>query len=163
MKVKRIIAVSLTMILILLGAAACSNHKLQRSIDNFGELIEFQYSFGGYNEGYWYYKIYEKDGKTYLLGEGGNGVELEGKSEVPGHVLDDIASIIKEYNIAEWDGFREDAGADVLDGYSFEIDAVYENGRIEAGGYEMYPPNYDAGHEALYSYLDELSKEAGLN
>ncbi len=125
-------------------------------------MIGFQYSFGSYNKGYWIYEIQNENGKLYLVGEGHNGVELNGKSEVPADTLEHIESIINQYNIEKWNGFSKRNNS-ILDGYSFKVEATYEKGEIKADGYMMYPTNYEAGHEALYVYLDELAKTSGLS
>lgn len=158
MKQNRIIAVSLVMIL-MLGLTGCQK---QIPIEDMGRLVEFNYSFGSFLGGDWSYKIYKKSGKTYLLGEGSNGVELKGESVVSENVSGDIEKIIKDNDIVKWNGFSK-SDDDILDGYSFSIKAIYENGTIEASGYMKFPSNYDAAHKALSTYLEKLSKEAGLS
>ena len=73
-------------------------------------------------------------------------------------VLDALQAIIEAQGIAAWDGFNQSGGAG-QDGYDFELRVIYEGGtELYAHGYMLYPDGYDAGHAALSSYLEGLTK-----
>ena len=124
-----------------------------------GQLLQFSYSFGSFNGGEWNYEIHEESGKLFITAKGYNGILLELEKEVPDDTLDKIAVIIQENEIYKWNRFN---GYDdsVLDGYSFSLNAVFEDGDIKAEAYEKYPKNYDEGHTALAAYLEELAPAA---
>lgn len=121
-----------------------------------GRLLSFSYSYGSYNGGYWSYELYEKDGNTYFIGEGMNGVDLNVVGRVDAAVMEDLTALMQQHGIFEWNGFSG-SDDDVLDGYSFGLLADYGSGALQASGYMKYPRGYEEGHAALAAYLGELA------
>jgi len=132
-------------------------------VSKFGGLKNFAYSYGSFNGGQRDFTITEasgddvrSEGRYLFVAKGYNGVDLDVEVFVGQDVLDDIAAIIADNGIAEWDGFDE-VDRDILDGYSFLLAAQYESGTIQASGYMKYPNNYEQGHAALSEYLESLA------
>ncbi len=75
---------------------------------------------------------------------------------VDAETLDKARTILENYNVASWAGFRgEDPNA--LDGYSMRFQAEFVDGsRIEAFGENNFPKNFNE----VFSELDDLTVEA---
>lgn len=75
---------------------------------------------------------------------------------VAAETLDKARTILEDYNVASWAGFRgEDPNA--LDGYSMRFQAEFVDGsRIEAFGENNFPKNFNE----VFSELDDLMVEA---
>lgn len=75
---------------------------------------------------------------------------------VAAETLDKACTILENYNVASWAGFRgEDPNA--LDGYSMRFQAEFVDGsRIEAFGENNFPKNFNE----VFSELDDLTVEA---
>lgn len=75
---------------------------------------------------------------------------------VAAETLDKARTILENYNVAFWAGFRgEDPNA--LDGYSMRFQAEFVDGsRIEAFGENNFPKNFNE----VFSELDDLTVEA---
>ena len=75
---------------------------------------------------------------------------------VAAETLDKARTILENYNVASWAGFRgEDPNA--LDGYSMRFQAEFVDGsRIEAFGENNFPKNFNE----VFSELDDLTVEA---
>lgn len=75
---------------------------------------------------------------------------------VAAETLDKARTILENYNVASWAGFRgEDPNA--LDGYSMRFQAEFVDGsRIEAFGENNFPKNFNE----VFSELDDLMVEA---
>ena len=75
---------------------------------------------------------------------------------VDAETLDKARTILENYNVASWAGFRgEDPNA--LDGYSMRFQAEFVDGsRIEAFGENNFPKNFNE----VFSELDDLMVEA---
>ena len=75
---------------------------------------------------------------------------------VAAETLDKARTILENYNVASWAGFRgEDPNA--LDGYSMRFQAKFVDGsRIEAFGENNFPKNFNE----VFSELDDLTVEA---
>ncbi|MCL2818600.1 MAG: hypothetical protein FWD41_02590 [Actinomycetia bacterium] len=129
-------------------------------------LVGFSYHFGSYWDGQWDFDITPVEGSegAYLFrGLGSNGVDLDVEETVDQSVLDEIEAIIQEKDIAQWDGFSQ-RDESIKDGYGFSFKALYGDGStIEADGYEVYPSNYKAGHDALKTYLVSYSSSFGTD
>ena len=127
---------------------------------NPGHLISFSYYFGSYTLGYWEYKIYERNGNICFTAKGMNGIDLNAAGVVNATVMDDITRLFQEYKVFSWNGF---SGSDlnVMDGYSFDLAAEYDEGELKAIGYEKYPSGYKEGHAVLAEYLAELAETIG--
>ena len=137
----------------------------QTEIENLGALTSFKYNCGSFHGGAYEFAIIninEKADKAdtvpiyRFIAEGLNGVDMYANSEVGENVLDDIKAIIVSEDIFAWDGFNK-RNKDILDGYGFEFIAAFENGSIEANGYEHYPENHSQGHQTLTAYLEALA------
>lgn len=74
---------------------------------------------------------------------------------VAAETLDKARTILENYNVASWAGFRgEDPNA--LDGYSMRFQAEFVDGsRIEAFGENNFPKNFNE----VFSELDDLTVE----
>jgi len=130
--------------------------KIMNLQNDAGKLICISYSFGSFFGGQWDYSITKQYDELYLLGKGGNGVDLNVCAKVSDKELGELAEIIESNGIHSWNGFDE-FNHGVLDGYGFDLIANFENGTLIASGYEIYPDNYEAGHEVLRSYFEKLS------
>ena len=123
--------------------------------DNTGKLTGFSYSFGSFFGETLSYRIFEHNGKLYLEASGFNATPLDEKGEVPEDTLERLSVIIEAVGIKEWHGFSSDS--DVLDGYGFGLEAVYENDILTASAYHVMPDNYERGHRSLAGFLEELT------
>jgi len=72
-------------------------------------------------------------------------------------VLADLEKILKDNQIAAWNGFDK-ANRNILDGSYFTLEAQFSRASITAHGYMRWPPNFDAGAQALWDYLDDLAR-----
>lgn len=149
---KKIFLFVITLTLVIMIGVSIFN-KDKESYDE--DIVNFEYSFGGYPDGYWDYQIYMKNGKTYILAKGINGVDLNIDKEVDNSVLIDIAKIVKEYEIYNWNGFNKKSN--IVDGYTFSLTIKYSDGvQITAYGHEKYPDNYKNIHEVLLKYIESI-------
>ena len=131
--------------------------KPNNSTDINSDIESFTYNYGS-GEGAWNeYSITIKNGKYNIKGVGYSESTLNINKDIKSSDMDKLNSIIKENNIASWDGFDE-SDNNVLDGYGFKLVVKYKNGNtIEAKGYMKYPDNYKKGHNALEEFLESFS------
>lgn len=85
---------------------------------------------------------------------------IDVEAEIDEAVLDDIVRIMEEENIFAWDGFRQ-YNTEVRDGFSFSLNARFENRSILASGYMKEPENFKAGHRRLSDCLFQLAQGFG--
>lgn len=120
------------------------------------KIISFEYEYGSYWGGYYYYNIETIEEKIIFTAKGYNGVELDICKQVSEEDIKKLDSIIKKYKIDEWNGFNESDIA-ILDGYSYTLKVEYSDGRkIESYGYEKYPENYEEGDKELSELLKQF-------
>ena len=152
MRKKFLIGIALILVIIV-GVVIFNRYRNKENYD--GDIASFEYSFGGYPDEYWDYKIYTENSKTYLLGKGLNGADLNINKEVDNSVLSDISNIIEKNKIYEWNGFYKKSN--ILDGYTFSLRIKYSDGKeVQAYGHEKYPTNYEEIHEILLNYLKSI-------
>ncbi len=138
-------------ILSLMMIAGCAGSK-----PYLGDITEFSYHYGSYFGGYYEYDLVLQDDAVHFTARGLNGVELDIDKEVDPSVLDDLSSAISDNHLETWDGFSE-SNDNVLDGYSFGLNVAYDDDReLSAGGYEMYPDNYEKVHDELVEILESI-------
>ena len=134
----------------------------QSEIEKLGALTSFEYNYGSFNGGAYEFMIINinettSDAPVYrFIAEGSNGVDMYANAEVGADVLADLKEIIVSQNIFTWDGFDK-RDKNLLDGYGFDLTVAFENGSIEASGYEKYPANHAQGHRALSEFLEALA------
>ncbi len=144
---------SIILIGIILLVSGCG-----KTVQNNSNIKNFTYDYGSYNGGYYSYAITREDDQIHLDAKGMNGVDLNADKSITESDLNELAKIINDYKIYEWNGFHK-SDKNVLDGYSFSIEIQYSDGEImEASGYMKYPNNYEKAHEALENYLYSLAK-----
>lgn len=124
--------------------------------DALGPLIMFSYGYGDYFTGYYDYTVYDTADGVMLEAYGSNGVELNVEKTVPDETLEELRALIGEAGIDAWDGFDE-KDEEIMDGYSFNLKAQYQNGTLAAEGYMKEPEGYEAGHQALVDFLEKLA------
>ena len=125
---------------------------------NESAIKSFSYHYGGYNSGYYDYTIKYEDDKLVFIASGANGVDLDIHTEIDKAKLEELAKLINDKKIYEWNGFAR-YDKDVYDGYGFSLRVIYEDGGfLTADGYMKYPDNYDEGHAALVAFLEALYK-----
>ena len=152
---KKKIFVGVVLVLCILAVGVFFYMKKGKNFD--GDIISFEYEYGSSNSGYYNYKIYLKDSKTYIVAAGLNGVDLNLDGEISNNTLSEIKKIVEDNAIQKWDGFQK-KGENVSDGYSFSLKIKYSDGdELTASGYMKYPKNYDNGHKALTDYLDSIA------
>ena len=123
---------------------------------NESEIVSFAYFYGSYNEGYYDYKIDGNGDKVKFTGNGLNGVKLNINKTIDRSYLDELATIINENGIYEWNGFSGKASG-ISDGYSFTLEIVYLDGKVfKASGIGKYPKNYDSGHKIMAEFLNSI-------
>ena len=148
---KKKILVGFLVIVGLLTLTGCGKGK---KIDS--EITSFNYNFGSYNGGYYSYTITDDSNKVTYIATGSNGVDLNINKEIDRSYLEQLAKIINDKKIYNWNNFnKKDDG--VLDGYSFGLVVSYKNGeRIASNGYMKYPINYKSGHKAIVDFLNTI-------
>ncbi|MCR4924183.1 MAG: hypothetical protein K5931_09285 [Lachnospiraceae bacterium] len=120
-------------------------------------ITEFRYFFGSYFWGYQKYQIRRcVDNSVVFTARGRNGVELSVHKSISAEALELLGHVIDRLNIWAWNSFH--ASDDMVeDGYSFELQVVYENeSSINASGYELYPKDYNQGHRGLICLLNRF-------
>ena len=94
--------------------------------------------------------------KTYLEK---SWVFGEHRTEITERELKDIAHIIEEEKIKQWNGFNKIARY-VVDGTFWDILVKYQEGGIlHARGYMKYPKDFQKGYSALVEYLERVITE----
>ncbi len=148
MKNKVLLVMTMLMTIITLTACRKSNSN--------ADIISFDYSYGSFHSGYHMYSINMKNGEVTFKASGYNGVDLDVNKKIDKSYLERLSQIINDNNINEWNGFDE-RDENVLDGYSFSLRVVYDNGKnITSSGYMKYPKDYKKGHQALVDFLNEI-------
>ena len=143
---KILISMLIIMIIVITG---CGKTKGINS-----EITSFSYNYGDFDGFYNYHMTLSKEEVIYIA-SGSNGVNLNINKTIDKSKLKELAKIINDNNIYEWNGF--DKKSNVTDGYSFELKVYYENGEvIIANGYQEYPDNYNAAHKALTDFLSSI-------
>jgi hypothetical protein len=89
--------------------------------------------------------------------EGYAGGFINVEEEIGEAALEDIVQIMEEEDIFSWDGFDR-SNQEIRDGFSFELDARFENRDVRARGYMERPENFRQGHEKLADYLLRLAQ-----
>lgn len=118
-----------------------------------GGITYFKYEFGSYFGGEYTFFIKKDNSKITYKAIGGNGADLNVSREINDQELSGLAQIVDDYGVDKWNGFNQ-SDNDIMDGYSFELEITYANGKeIKAEGYNKYPDGYDAAHEKLKEYL----------
>ncbi len=158
----KIILPTVLAILVIFLVYQFNNKRIAQS-----ELKEFFYSFGSYHGGYWDYNIYpvvdEFGEKRFRLrANASNGYYLDIDEYVDEKVLLDISKIVNENEIYKWNGFNF-SNNNVLDGYGFRIELLYNKGNISARAYHNTPSNYEEGHNELRKYLNDLTNNILIN
>ena len=152
MKNKYLIGVVLILMII---AGIVIVNRYRKIVNYNGDILSFEYEFGGYPDGIYNYKIYTEKGKVYILAKGMNGVDLNIYKENDTSVLTNLSNIINENRIYEWNGFNKKSN--ILDGYSFSLVIKYNDGKeVQAYGHEKYPTNYKNIHKLLLNYLNSI-------
>ena len=122
-----------------------------------GNIINFAFGDGSYNGGYYNYEVVRNaDGTVTFHAEGGNGVDLNVDKTIDPAYLDELAVLINEKGIYRWNGFDKSNNS-IMDGYSFSISVIYDDGRtLHAYGYMKEPANYDYGQQAISDFFEPL-------
>ena len=124
-----------------------------------GNVVKCSYSYGSYFGGYYEYHLALSGEECTFTAMGFNGVALDVARTVDSAALLRLQEIIKAHSLHKWDGFYE-SDDDVLDGYSFDLSAEFDDGQtLSASGYMKYPKNYDDAHDALTAFFEELVQE----
>lgn len=157
---KKKVFVGIGVVLVLLVVIALIIFFIPKNNESYdGNIVSFEYSYGGYPDVIWEYRIYTENDKTYMYANAMNVTFVKFTKEIDDVVLDDITKIVKENEIYKWDGFNK-SDIFVSDGNGFSLSIKYSDGKeIEASGHMKYPNNYEVGHEALSSYLEKLVDE----
>ena len=141
-------------LILIVGVLLLVCYKKQEKYE--GNIVSFEYNYGSYNGGYYNYKIYKQDDKSFIKAIGMDGIELNLDKEVDDTVLKDISKIVKDNKIYKWNGFDK-KDSHILDGYGFTLKIKYSDGKeIKANGYMKYPNNYEINHKILVDYLELL-------
>lgn len=156
-KNKRILGVVILIVAVLVLAATTvvllinlQNANKNKQNDN---IVSFKYEYGSFSAGYYLFNIETKDNEVTFTASGENGVKLNIQRQLSKEELQKLSKIINENNIRNWDNFNGTNNS-IMDGYSFDLHIVYEDGAtVNAYGYHTYPRNYEKGHQALSDYL----------
>ena len=120
------------------------------------DIVSFTYNYGSYHGGYYKYNISKVEDDIIFTAKGSNGIKLDIDKKIDKSYLKELANIINENKIYEWNGFNKH-NKDVLDGYGFYLEVNYENGEvIKANGYMEYPKNYDKSNKVLTAFLESI-------
>ena len=145
-----IVLVCVTVIVVVVTALSIILNKKKEEQRYTGEIVSFSFHHGSYFAGYANYNIEQKDGKVFYTAKGYNSLNFDINKEI-----DDV---IQKYNVASWNGFnKSDDG--VMDGYSFSLKVVYENGaELTASGYMKYPNNYNEATDEFSRIFEEIGE-----
>ena len=85
----------------------------------------------------------ERKGNEIFVTVKPSGVSSEEavKVIVDENFLDSLEKILIKYRVDRWDGFHK-SNKNVMDGSSFSLSVIMEDGSISASGYMKYPKNY---------------------
>ena len=120
------------------------------------DIVSFKYYYGSGEGSIYEYTLSLKEDKVVFTAKGYNDVNLNIEKEIDKSYLKELANIINENKIYEWNGFNKH-NKDVLDGYGFYLEVNYENGEvIKANGYMEYPKNYDKSDKVLTAFLESI-------
>ena len=79
---------------------------------------------------------------------------------------EDMASfsvLVQELGLAEWNGYHK-IDRDVLDGASFSLSVVFEDGGvIDASGSNCFPRGYSEKVSAIRDFFEKLMEEYGFD
>ena len=171
-KKNKIIAIIIAVVVAIVGIVATIlliNNNNENGGDGSGAR-----TLGGNITSFSFGKSYGMGGEVeYLLSRQGNKAHYKRNtfgalSEKDGNVektvdlkyLDELARIIRDDGIVEWDGFDESDGA-ILDGGGFSLKVEYDDGKsINAHGYMKYPDDYEAVKNELDSFFKRLEEES---
>lgn len=139
------------------GVVAFSYFTKQESYK--GEIVSFSFGSGSYFGGYTDYDIERIGSKTArYTAKGYNMSDLDVEKTIDAKYLDELQKIIERNNVAAWDGFDK-SDNDIMDGASFTLHVVYENGRtIDAHGYMKYPVNYGVVESEFLDVFDKIGE-----
>ena len=123
-----------------------------------GEISSFSFEYGSYFPGYCSFEITRLDKGAALTLQGYNDFcELHVEKNISKKDFAELCELIDELNLYLWDGFSGH-NEDILDGWSFTLSIVYDDGRsVEAGGYENYPQGYYYAQSRLSEFLYALA------
>lgn len=139
---RRIIAFLLAVMCFALPCTADQNDEAENP-----DLAYFWFSCGGYlpTESY---EIVQADGVYTLTRDDGASAQMER------YVVDQLLTIIGEYDLYSWDGFHGD-NPGVLDGEMFSLTFTLRDGTsIEATGDNSFPANYHVATAEIKKLLD---------
>lgn len=123
-----------------------------------GQLLSLRYDYGSFFGGDMDFTLERAgDGQLFLRATPGNGLTLKAYGPVGEEALEELSALLAAEGIFAWDGFQE-SEEDILDGFSFGLEAVFEGGTLTAGGYERYPAGFEEAHAALTGYLTALAE-----
>ena len=123
-----------------------------------GNIINISVKSGSFNGGYLSYSIFMRNGEYLLTAKGSNGPDLFIENQpISSHEVEVLRRILEENNISTWNGFRGNNDG-VMDGHSFDLSFVIENGsEFTASGYESYPEGYNDIFPLITNYLADIA------
>lgn len=152
---------ALALCLLLLGGAAQARAGAPDP-EEAGRLLSLRYEYGSFFEGYVACTLYPgEDGRTWLETTSYNGLEYEALGPVDEAQAARVEAALAEGGVFAWNGFAQ-RDEDILDGFSFSLEADFEHGTVTASGYMRYPQGFEQGHALLSQVLLELTQEVGM-
>lgn len=162
-KYKSICTILLLMAIALFaGCGSGENNAEVNDVTETGRLLSFSYSYSTFHYRPFEYTIareVDEDGTEQIRFTAGGYSDglISIDTEIEEAVLDDIARILTDENVFAWDGFKK-YNQEVRDGFSFSLNARFENAGIRASGYVERPENFKEGHAKLSEYLFNLTE-----
>ena len=131
-----------------------------------GTLQSFEYNYGSFFDEYWNFQIVligteaaDGDAAVYqFIAKGHNRADADVEAYLTQSEVDQLIKILRDYDVYAWNGFSK-IDKNILDGFSFSLEARFSDGSLKASGYMKYPKNFKEGHAALAEYLVSLAKK----
>ena len=134
------------------GCIAKTNNTKDNNV-----ITYFKYSYCG-GEGILYtYEIQKTENKILFTKSLFIGKEYKYEKEINKNILDNIKTIISDYEVFKWNGFDKSDDR-IMDRDDFNLNVTHEDGTIiKANGYMKYPDGYDYSSKFLIDYLESIN------
>ena len=154
---KRILSLLLAALLLLGALSGCFKKKIPPSEIRGIERFFYTESNGSDFDMRTVYELDYADGYyTAVIKPAGVKEEKSRTVNVDGAYADRLEAILREYGVAEWNGFDE-MDSDIMDGIGFTLDVKLADGSgIDAVGYMKWPPKYDEAARAFHGLFLEI-------
>lgn len=152
----RLLMVS-ALLTVLLTMSVCS-----RPIQMDEPMNSFTFSHSGMHTGLIYTLSAEKGEGGWLAGLALLAGEREYSLKMTDEEAEALAALVRAHQLTGWNGFDKTERR-ALDGTGFELRIGYEDGQaVRASGSNAFPAGYNAAHEAILDFFEELMERNGI-